>query len=126
MNTNYYGNVDLKYPEIAVMIEPFINHMSPGTPKFYVPALLPFKGSSMQNSPAVPFNSSGLLNANSGIGLSSYSDGAYLNLSIPEWIRPSIPHDILQNIIVGTEFVVHFLAGDINKPRIIAGEWDGQ
>jgi len=118
---NFYDKLDLKYPERAVLSEKY--HISDTGPKsFYIPVLMPYVQNST-NVTSVPNRSYELQNDNKNIGLSNYTTGSTIKIKIPEYIANTVPRDIYGYVHPGIEFIVVFLGGDINKPKIIGGDW---
>ena len=117
---NFYDNLDLKYPEIAVVAERF--HVSSNTAQFYIPVLMPYKTNTVKTT-STPNRPSGLMNKDNNIGLSNYTTGSTIRLRVPRWILSDAPRDEYGYVYKDTEFVIVFIGGDINKPTIIGGNW---
>lgn len=62
-NENYYDNLDLKYPEIAIAIQS-IDRMNPGKVKFVIPALTPDYSSTEEISKTIMQNKQNIQNYN--------------------------------------------------------------
>ena len=118
---NFYDNLDLKYPEIAILSQGFNKHNS-GLRSFYIPVLMPYR-SNNNTAISTPIRTPDLKNDNKNIGLTSYTTSSSIKLKIPRYIESSIPSDEYGNVSAGIEFYVVFIGGDINKPRIIGGNF---
>lgn len=104
-NTDFYDNLDLKYPEIAVALETYGN-------KFNIPILTPFianAGKSPSKSTASALNKNNIKNKDS-LPISRITTQNYVTLSVPSY---------LGTVHKGDKFIIVFVGGDINKIRII-------
>lgn len=124
MNNDYVEGVDLAYPQIAVLAEKCSKY-SPGYRAFYIPALMGYKGQSLSNDNRVPLNTSNLQNDNKNVGLNGYTLGSTIRLYIPQNVCAYAPADKHGIMHPGVKFLIVFVGGDINKPYIIGGAWNG-
>lgn len=109
MNTNFFQEMDLKYPEIAICME----YTEGPTGKFFIPILTP----TLDKSKPYIKRDQGLNLRNIQSDHSKYKIEAcytsnYLDLKLPLG---------LESANAGDKFVVIFVGGDINKPVIIGG-----
>lgn len=111
---DYYENLDLKYIEIAVAAKKFFTTDS--TAKFYIPALMPLFGSTDKQYPTSLPSSTNILNQEKPtISRNAYTSG-YITIPLHierlgSWHENKVP--------AGAEFMVVFVGGDLNKPRIL-------
>lgn len=111
---NYYENLDLKYPEIAVAAHMF--YTTDSSARFYIPVLMPLIGADASGSTTRLPSSGNILNKDKpSISSSAYSTGS---ISIPlrierlgSWYKNRVPR--------GTQFIVAFIGGDIGNPQIL-------
>lgn len=118
---NFYDELDLRYPEIAILTERFYAH-SPGKESFYLPVLMPYMPNN-NNTTSVPVRTKDLQNKENNIGLSKYTTSSTIKIKVPDYIAADAPTNKYGYVLPGTEFIVVFIGGDINKPRIIGGNW---
>ena len=117
---NFYENLDLKYPETAVLAA----RCYPGAiGSFYIPVLTPYQPSSTSKVDKKILRSNNLMNAENNITISNSTVSNTLSLKIPEYIGNNAPRDLNGRIIEGTKFILVFIGGDINQPKIIGGDW---
>lgn len=116
MNTNYYQDKRFEYPEVAIALEDFYYK---GKGKFFIPVLFP------ELTSEVPYNNdtsrgstSNIVNYNKRHGISNVTVSNYLELSVPSYIGESLK-DEYETIKKGTKFIVVFIGGEINNPKII-------
>lgn len=124
MVNEYYDGLDLAYPQIAKLAEK-CSKFSPGKRSFYIPTLMAYKDQSLKNDNPVPVSNAILQNENKDVGLSSYTLGSTIKIYIPQSIAIHAPTDKNQMMQPGLEFLVEFAGGDINRPIIIGGAWNG-
>ena len=110
---DFYKDLDLKYPEIAITLEKFSKH-SDATVLCNIPVLLPF----MQNT-ADRINTANIENKvnNLGIGPCTIHKGTYLKINREHSQYCPANRDGI--VSAGEKFIVVFVGGDIDKPRII-------
>lgn len=123
MLNEFYEGLDLSYPQIAKLAEP-CSKFSPGKRPFYIPALMVYKDQTSKNDNPVRIYSNNLLNDDRNIGLDSYTMGSTINIYIPQNVCMFAPCDNNGIMPIGLEFLIVFVAGDINKPVIIGGAWN--
>ena len=103
----YYQNLDLKYPELAICIEDSID----GIAKFYIPILTPIlesdKPYDIKDTNVSRYN---ILNDSSSMNIDLCTSSNYIELKLPKNDNECIKGDI---------FVIVFIGGDPNKPFII-------
>ena len=111
--SDFYKDLDLKYPEIAITLEKF-NKNTDSTVLCTIPVLLPFA----QNSADI-INTGNIENKvnNLGIGPCKIHKGTYLKIYREHSQGcPSNEQGVVQP---GQKFIIVFVGGDIDKPRII-------
>lgn len=108
MKKNFYEELDLRYPEIAICMEDTNTNIG----KFFIPILTPTLNSSKpyleKNN---DFNTKNLINSN-GLNASPVYFSNYIELKLPKGITTAKKDD---------KFIVIFIGGDINKPVLIGG-----
>lgn len=117
---NFYETLDLKYPESAILA----SRCYPGSVgSFYIPVLTPYQPSSTNKVDKKVLRTNNLMNADNNITITNSTVSNTLQLKIPAYIGNDAPRDINGRIIEGTKFIVIFIGGDINQPKIIGGDW---
>ena len=111
--SDFYKDLDLKYPEIAITLESF-NKYSDATVLCSIPVLMPF----MQNS-ADRINTGNIENKvnNLSIGPCMIHRGTYIKIN--KEYSQNCPANSNGDVPAGQKFIVVFVGGDIDKPRII-------
>ena len=117
---NFYENLDLKYPETVVLAA---NTYPGSVGPFYIPVLTPYQPSSTNKVDRKILKSNNLMNAENNITITNSTISNTLQLKIPEYLGNDAPRDISGRVISGTKFIVVFIGGDINQPKIIGGDW---
>lgn len=117
---NFYENLDLKYPETVVLAA---NTYPGSVGPFYIPVLTPYQPSSTNKVDRKILKSNNLMNAENNITITNSTISNTLQLKIPEYLGNNAPRDISGRVISGTKFIVVFIGGDINQPKIIGGDW---
>lgn len=116
----FYQNLDLKYPETAILQQ----RCRPGDiGSFLVPVLTPYQSSYTASKDTQHLNASNLMNAENNIGISTSVVSNTISLKIPNYLGNYAPQDMQGYIIKGTKFIVSFIGGDINQPKLIGGDW---
>ena len=115
---DYYEDLDLKYPEIAIAAEDFYTTQS--SAKFYIPVLMPLVTNTtrinQQNFP----NNMNILNKDKPQISKSASTTGYITIPIHRERMGEWYHREQHNLVPkGAKFIVIFVGGDINKPRIL-------
>lgn len=106
--TNFYDNLDLKYPEIAICIE----DTDTKTGKFIIPILTPVLNTSEPYIKKVDeFETDNIINSEDII-VSPVNISNYIELKLPKGYDNAKKDD---------KFIVIFIGGDINKPVLIGG-----
>ena len=124
MANDFYEGLDLNNVQIARLMEK-CSKFSPGVRAFYIPSLMAYKSESLKNDNPVPVNTAGLMNDNKNIGFSKYTLGSTIKLFIPQYIAMYAPSDKDGIMQPGLEFLISFIGGDMNRPVIIGGAWNG-
>lgn len=109
-NSNFYDDLEFKYPEIAIVLENPTN----STVKIIIPAITPFIE---QDEPYDKIDTGvskiNILNKDkSNLDIKECTLSNYIEVDIPEFID----YDTLRK---GDKLVVSFIGGDINKPYIL-------
>lgn len=125
---NFYMNLDLRYPEIAILLNDVERHSS-RKGQFYIPILLPTISGNrpkLNNKPAPPM-SNHIINSSSKTD--NYSESNYIELIIPQHLFPfpklyssSNDHNVIEHpsyLKKGTQFIIVFIGGDITNIKII-------
>lgn len=116
-----FGNLDLKYVEVAILMET-TNKYHPGKVQFYLQALTPSKPKTVDNTVRNTSNLGNLTNVDSNIGASEITSGSTLTLELPKEVARNYPKKWIPQ---GTRFLVSFIGGDLTKPVIIGRDYDG-
>lgn len=108
IKTNFYDELDLKYPEIAICIENTETNIG----KFMIPILTPMLNI---NEPYIKrhdeFDTHNIINSED-IKISPVNLSNYIELKLPKGYDSAKKDD---------KFIVIFIGGDINKPVLIGG-----
>ena len=116
MNTNYYQDKRFEYSEVAVAIEDFYYE---GTGKFFIPILFPELTSDVPyNNIASKGSTANIINYNTRHGIKNVTVSNYIELKVPKYIAEFIK-DEYNTIKKGTEFIIVFVGGEVNNPKII-------
>ena len=116
MNTNYYQDKRFEYSEVAVVIEDFYYE---GTGKFFIPILFPELSSDVPyNNIASKGSTANIINYNTRHGIKNVTVSNYIELKVPKYIAEFIK-DEYNTIKKGTEFIIVFVGGEVNNPKII-------
>lgn len=115
---DYYEELDLRYPEIAVAAEEFFT--TQGSAKFYIPVLMPMvSNTTRSNREGFPSSTNILNKDRPNISKTAYTTG-YITIPIHSERMGHWSHRKIPNLVPrGAEFIVIFVGGDINKPRIL-------
>ena len=122
MYTNFYQDQEMKYTEIAIVLEDF----EVGTNgKFYIPVLLPevTGGNPINKNGRV--SASNIVNSSGKAGITNYTSTNYVELRVPKYIEDEIkvPRYIWGRytymILKGEKLLVTFIGGEVNRPCII-------
>ena len=125
--SNFYENLDLKYPEIAIAMEE-IDRLSPGLISFVIPILTPTMDNTKLVTKTIYQNRSSLRNSKYSayeIGNVELSNSVYIKIPIEitgglSLLNMNDIPDSIRYIQKGSKWIVVFVGGDITKPRIIA------
>lgn len=115
MKNFYNPEIELNNVEIAIAADAF--YTTQDSAKFYIPILQPFTSNTTKEN-KFPFQGMGNIQNKeplSGIGGTNIFTGC-IDIPIHSERLGSFYHDIVPK---GTEFMVVFVGGDINKPRIL-------
>lgn len=109
MNTvDFYNNLDLRYPEVAICLEDTNNEIG----KFFIPILTPLM---RKDEPFIEdindFDKKNVIN-HKNLYISPVKLTNYIELKLPKGYTSAKKND---------KFIVIFLGGDINKPILIGG-----
>lgn len=125
---NFYMNLDLRYPEIAILLND-IDRDGSRIGQFYIPILLPSISGNrpkLSTKPAPPVSNH---TTNNSSKTDNYTESNYIELIIPKHLFPFpelyLPTD--QNTVIertsylkkGTQFIIVFVGGDITNIKII-------
>jgi hypothetical protein len=117
--SNFYDDLDFKYPEIGIAIENIDRRKSSQSIKFIIPVLTPNINNGDTVSRIVHQNRANLMNDSrhrfeiNDIVLTNYTE-----IPIP---REVLGYDSENDIICsGSKWIIVFVGGDITKPRVIA------
>ena len=80
--TNYYENIDFRYPEIAVCLD-VIDRMYPGTYRFRIPSMTPDMEDSKPIDKTIVQNGSNIANEDNNIQIDNIEICNYLELNVP-------------------------------------------
>lgn len=139
-NSNFYDELDLKYPEIAIAAQD-IDCNNPGNVKFIVPILTPNMDNSKIIEKSIYQNKQNLKNLNTPFEIDSILMTNYIKIPFPKELitgyNVNTEFDVLyektdsdiilkfipkssNNIIAkGSKWIIVFIGGDITKPKII-------
>jgi len=113
---NFYDNLDLKYPEIAIALED-INKTNPGLVKFSIPILTPSLDNSKKVSNIIHQNPGNLRNTKkTALEISNITISNYVEIPLNKALCID---DYSDYIPAGSKWIVVFIGGDITKPQII-------
>lgn len=108
MKKNFYEDLDLRYPEIAICLEDTVSNIG----KFFIPILTPTLN---KNKPYLEKNNDfyvkNLINSDN-LTISPIYFSNYIELKLPKGITSAKKDD---------KFIVVFIGGDITKPVLIGG-----
>ena len=111
--SDFYKDLDLKYPEIAITLEKF-NKYSDATVLCSIPVLMPF----MQNS-ADRIDTGNIENKINNLGIRPCIIHKGMYIKINREYSQYCPADEFGRVPAGQKFIVVFVGGDIDKPRVI-------
>ena len=105
-NTNFYAELDFKYPEIAICLENCV-----GEGKFFIPVITPLlPKNNAYDELNINLNKKNILNNTPNMEIKKCIHSNYIKLNIPG-------NGIGKK---GDEFIIIFIGGDLNKPKIIS------
>lgn len=107
-NSNFYDNLDLRYPEIAICLEDTDTNIG----KFFIPILTPTLN---KNEPFYEID-----NTFDKKNIENYDDLRLSPVYLSNYIELKLPKGY-ENAKKDDKFIVVFLGGDINKPILIGG-----
>ncbi len=115
--SDFYDDLDLKYPEIAVCVEDtYYNAIS--RTKFSIPVLTPNLNQSTISQGVIRQDGSSLINKDKkSVEVENITIGNYLTIPVPS--RMVTPNVMNLAIRKNSKWIVVFIGGDINKPQII-------
>lgn len=135
---DYYQNLDLKYPELAICVEDANEN---GIAKFYIPVLTPILNSSdIYEETDLRVSKSNIINDSSSMEIRACTTSNYIELQLPEVYRANCEysdhcsecgssiykpnHKKYDDCHKGDKFVIIFIGGDPNKPHILGRYYD--
>ncbi len=109
---DFYKLKDFKYPEIAILMDDITKENNKG--RFIIPTLTPSLPTERISRSTMPkFSTSNIIN-NTNMSITEITEQNYVTLSVPKYLFiDDIPYK------EGDKFIVVFVAGDINKIRVI-------
>lgn len=131
MNTmsDFYDNLDLKYPEIGIAIQK-IDRSNPGLVKFIVPIMTPSLDITKEISTTKRIDRRNVMNSARSFPLNNITISNYIELNIPKELcfRADcfkvvdgyiVIDEELRYIPEGSKWIIAFVGGDITKPQVI-------
>lgn len=116
MKNTFYQDFELKYPEIGIALEDF-HYKSKA--KIFIPVLLPeMSSTSATKGTRRSKAASNIVNSNGKRGIGSCTITNYVELTVPSYIASGLT-DKDGIIKKGTKFILVFVGGEINNPKII-------
>lgn len=116
--SDFYDNLDLKYPEIAICVEDTF-YGAIGRTKFSIPVLTPNLNQSTISQGVIRQDGSSLVNKNKkAVEIENITVGNYITIPVPS--RLVTPNSRGLAIRKDSKWIVIFMGGDINKPQIIS------
>lgn len=117
MNIDYYQQQQFNFLEIAIALQKF-HYRSEG--KFYIPAITPLISSGApKDSKKNRIATTNILNYNSKLAVQSFTLSNFIPLRVPRYMCDETIIDESGYISEGAKFLISFVGGDINKPRIV-------
>ena len=115
--TSTYENLDLKYPELGILLEDNIWNISgsKSKAKVNIPILLPLESGSSSGATSTTYKKTSGNIANTK---NSYQSSNYILLDIPSYMYPSANKDGNRIFKKGTKFIVVFIGGSIAPHNI--------
>lgn len=109
---NFYNDLNLVYPEIAILLEDTYDNIN-RIGKFFIPILTPTLSKDyVYDQKELNMNSTdNIINDRSDLYIEECTVSNYIELKIPSHIKGKCKKD--------DKFVIVFIGGDINKPYII-------
>lgn len=134
--TNFYEDLDLKYPEIAIAMQD-IDKVNPGKVLFSIPILTPGSDTNKITEEKIRQDSRQLANKDMRpVDIQTITKTNYIEIEVPSELCCTFNDEfkILHNnsnanvqiipinryIPKGSKWIVVFLGGDVTNPRIIA------
>lgn len=122
MYTNFYQDQEMKYTEMAIVLEDFeVKTIG----KFYIPILLPEVAGGSPNNSGGSVSPSNIVNPSGRAGIGGYTSSNYVELRVPGYIEDEVKvlkmfkGKLTYVIEKGEILLVTFVGGEANKPRII-------
>ena len=94
--TNFYDNMDLKYPEIAIAVDP-IDRINPGNVRFIIPILTPDLNTDKVVENSVKQNTRNLMNENKNLDIKDISISNYVEIPVPKELCANTDSLIITN-----------------------------
>lgn len=105
-STEFYKDLDLRYPELAICMEDCID-----TGKFFIPILFPLlDNDQIQENTDLSISTRNIKSDIGNLNISKCTTVNYIELKLP------INNPIAKK---GDKFVIVFIGGDINKPCLL-------
>ena len=116
----FYQNLDLKYPELAICLEDSVD----GKAKFYIPILTPLlESNEAYETTDINISKSNILSDTTSMEITACTTANYVELHLPslQLIDPETGKlkTMTGSCEKGDIFVIVFIGGDLNKPFII-------
>lgn len=125
--SDFYENLDLKYPEIAIAIDK-IDRLNPQPTRFIIPILTPSMPNESISNNKIYQNKVNLQNLSKDtVEVGNIDACNYITISMPKEVCGIIYCDNIDNIPNSVRYInpwskwlVVFVGGDITNPRIIS------
>ena len=116
----FYQNLDLKYPELAICLEDSVD----GKAKFYIPILTPLlESTEAYETTDINISKSNILSDTTSMEITACTTANYVELHLPslQLIDPETSKlkTMTGSCVKGDIFVIVFIGGSMNKPYII-------
>ena len=115
MNINYYEEQNFNLTEIGVVMED-VSYTKAA--KINIPAIMPgISDTKAFSTIKSKYHTNNIINKSGRANIRSCTISNYVSLKIPVYIGKSIADG--GSIKKGTKFIISFVGGEINKPRVI-------
>lgn len=116
--SNFYDELDLKYPEIGIALD-MIDRHNPGNVRFCIPVLTPNMDNTKMEKKTIRQNTRNLMNADKGLEVDNISMSNYTLISIPKELCV-LDSSRDRYIEAGSKWIIVFVGGDVTKPRVVS------